>query len=113
VINFFDSYPFLDNIVSALLYFLFMSFQEIIFKGRSVGKFVTGTMAVMEDGAEIEINKSFNRNICRLIPFDGLSFFGNLGWHDSISKTRVVNKKEFEQMKIKNSSIDEIGKSII
>lgn len=30
------------------------------------------------------------RTICRLIPFEAFSFFGNKGWHDSISKTKVV-----------------------
>lgn len=105
-----DINPFLDRILSALLYFLIMSFQEFFFKGRSVGKFITGTIAVTEDGKEMTLNTVLLRNISRIIPFEPLSFFGTLGWHDSISKTRVVNKKEFEQNSAKFNSIDQIGK---
>lgn len=107
--NFLESTPFADNLISALLYFLVMSVQEILFKGQSVGKLITGTLAVMEDGSSIPNDKFFVRSLCRLIPFDALSFFGSLGWHDKFSKTRVVNKKEFEQNKEKFNSIESIG----
>ncbi len=109
VVTFFDENPLLDRILSAFFYFAFMSFQEFIFKGRSIGKFITGTIAVTEDGSQMEIGKLLNRNICRLIPFDALSYFGNTGWHDNISKTRVVNKKEFEQNRMRFNTIDQIG----
>jgi hypothetical protein len=35
------------------------------------------------------------RSLCRLIPFEPFSFLGSdaRGWHDSITKTRVVRKK--------------------
>ncbi|MCY1461177.1 hypothetical protein D9M71_788050 [compost metagenome] len=38
------------------------------------------------------------RTLCRLIPFDALSFLGKSEriWHDSISKTFVVEKKDLE-----------------
>lgn len=109
VVTFFNQNPLFDRILTAIFYFAFMSFQELIFKGRSIGKFITGTIAVTEDGSQMEIGKILNRNICRLIPFDALSYFGNTGWHDSISKTRVVNKKEFDKLQLKKDSIDQIG----
>jgi hypothetical protein len=30
------------------------------------------------------------RTLCRFIPFEVFSFFGEAGWHDSIPKTQVV-----------------------
>lgn len=101
--------PLIDRLISAVLYVLFMVLQEIIFKGRSIGKFLTGSVVVMEDGSQPDVQSYFIRNLCRIIPFDGLSFLGNRGWHDSISKTWVVNKKEFDQNQTKFNSIDQIG----
>lgn len=106
---FFAENPFIDRILSAVMYFLFMSLQEIIFKGRSLGKFLTGTVAVNENGEPMDVQKTFIRNLCRLIPFDGFSFLGTLGWHDKVSKTRVVMKKEFEKHQLDTNSIDQIG----
>ncbi len=112
VLTYLELNPLIDRLISASLYIIFMGMQEILFKGRSVGKFLTGTKVVMMDGSHPEIQTFMIRNLCRIIPFDGLSFLGSVGWHDSIPKTRVVIKKEFEQNKTKFNSIDQIGKSV-
>lgn len=104
-----DANPLVDRLFTAVMYVLFMALQEIIFKGRSVGKFLTGTMVVMEDGSQPEAQNYFLRSLCRAIPFDALSFLGNKGWHDGIPKTRVVSKKEFEMNQSKFNAIDQIG----
>lgn len=101
--------PFIGNIVGIFIYFVFMMVQEAIFKGRSLGKFVTGTQVVMEDGSEPTMNEFFVRSISRCVPFEAFSFFGTTGWHDSWSNTRVVIKKEFEDNQLKFKSIDQIG----
>ncbi len=67
------------------------------FFGRSVGKFITGTVVVDENGVKINLGSALKRSLCRLIPFDGLSFFGSRGWHDSITETYVVEKKALEE----------------
>lgn len=81
--------------------FLFISifyytFTEGIF-GRTLGKFITGTIVVDENGEKPSFGTIFKRSLCRLIPFDGFSFLGTRGWHDSISDTYVVNKKDLEK----------------
>ena len=71
--------------------------------GRSLAKLITGTIVVDENGLKPSLGTIFKRSLCRLIPFDGLSFLGSSarGWHDSISDTYVVNKKALEEeMKI-------------
>src|SRR4051794_30712864 len=50
------------RIVALLLYAIFMFLQEMIFKGRSIGKFITGTKAVNEDGTEMEPKTIFIRS---------------------------------------------------
>lgn len=60
--------------------------------GRTVGKFVTGTMVVTKDGKPIHSGHSFMRSICRIIPFEPFSMFRSCqqGWHDTLVNTKVV-----------------------
>lgn len=73
-----------------LLYFGYHFLFEYFF-GRTPGKFITNTRVTGLNGNKLTIKELLKRNICRLIPFDNLSFlFGTTGWHDSISDTLVV-----------------------
>ena len=62
---------------------------------KTLGKLVTGTMVVNEDGGKPRFGQIISRTLCRLIPFEALSFFGTptRGWHDSIPKTFVVKTR--------------------
>lgn len=81
-------------IVFAFLYYLVTEG----FFGRSIAKFITGTIVVDENGIKPSFGTIFKRSLCRIIPFDGLSFLGSgRGWHDSMSDTYVVNKKELDE----------------
>jgi uncharacterized RDD family membrane protein YckC len=65
----------------------------IVFEGiwaRTPGKFVFGTVVVSESGGKPSIGQVTGRTLCRMIPFEALSFFGARGWHDSIPGTYVV-----------------------
>ncbi|PLX09679.1 MAG: hypothetical protein C0596_01270 [Marinilabiliales bacterium] len=67
--------------------------------GRSVAKYITATKVVTYDGNKPPMYSVFVRSICRFIPFEAFSFFGSdvNGWHDVISKTRVIDiKKSYE-----------------
>lgn len=89
----------LSDLEGQLVFLAFSVFYYSLFEGffgRSFGKFVTGTIVVDENGEKPSFGTIFKRSLCRLIPFDGLSFFGSRGWHDSISDTYVVNKKDLE-----------------
>jgi uncharacterized RDD family membrane protein YckC len=59
--------------------------------GRTIGKLITRTRVVMADGSKLTTKAILLRTLCRLIPFDAFSFLGgDPGWHDTLSKTRVV-----------------------
>lgn len=62
--------------------------------GVTLGKLVTGTRVVMEDGSPPGFGRILLRTLCRFIPFEPFSFLGGrgrpVGFHDSISKTRVI-----------------------
>ena len=62
------------------------------FWGRTIGKLITGTRVVSEDGGPASFGQVVGRTFARMIPFEPFSFFGSTasGWHDSLSHTRVV-----------------------
>jgi uncharacterized RDD family membrane protein YckC len=82
--------PIFSILLNLILYGCFMMVQELLFQGRSVGKFLTGTKVVDESGFTPPTSVLIARNLCRAIPFNALSFLGARGWHDSISGTYVV-----------------------
>lgn len=85
------------NLIGIGILIIYYTLTEGIF-GRSIGKFITGTIVVDENGEKINFGTAFKRSLCRLIPFDIFSFLGSgRGWHDSIADTYVVEKKSLEE----------------
>ena len=77
-------------------YALFMGLLEFAMKGKSIGKLLSGTRAVKEDGTHLELKDALLRGLCRLIPFNIFSALGNTcyPWHDSLSKTYVIDEQQ-------------------
>ncbi|SMP16349.1 RDD family protein [Chryseobacterium profundimaris] len=98
-----------DILITGILYFLYTFLLEYITKGRTIGKYITGSKVITTDGQIPTTYEFFIRNISRLVPFDIISFLGENGWHDSWSDTRVVNIKNYEAEKQAKSEIESIG----
>jgi len=118
---FMGSYAFVNwtqnvsTLESYLIFFCVMFPYYTLFetlKSRTVAKYITKTMVVMEDGSKPSAEIIMKRTLCRLIPFDGFSYLGHSvrGWHDTIPDVYVVKKEEFERKKEMHYSFDEIGK---
>jgi uncharacterized RDD family membrane protein YckC len=75
-----------------LIFFIYYGVFEGIWS-RTPGKLVFGTRVITDAGNEPAIGHVVKRTLCRFIPFEAFSFFGEKGWHDSISKTRVVRTR--------------------
>jgi uncharacterized RDD family membrane protein YckC len=77
--------------------------------GQSIGKLVTGTVVVKENGQKPEFSQIIGRSLCRCIPFEPFSFLGesHSGWHDSITKTKVVKKSALIQNVKESELLDE------
>lgn len=106
-----NMHPLLDRLVTLTAYLLVMFLTETISKGRSLGKWITGTKVIMIDGTSPTITNYFLRNIIRGIPFvDQLSFLADKsGLHDTWSQTRVIVKKNYEaELQLKND-INSLG----
>lgn len=80
---------FVAGLMVSLAYFVIM---EALFQ-RTLAKFVTGTRVVTASGARPTWRQIVGRSLARYIPFEAFSFLSGkqpVGWHDSISGTRVI-----------------------
>lgn len=82
------------GMLAMLLYYIPM---EGLF-GFTVGKLITGTRVVNEQGGRPTFGQIVGRTFARFIPFEPFSVLfssdGNArGWHDSLARTWVVRKR--------------------
>jgi uncharacterized RDD family membrane protein YckC len=82
---------FLGYIIGIFNYVIYYTLLEKLFKGKTIGKFITKTQAIRTDGSELTFKDALLRSLCRLVPFEALSGFGVL-WHDSWTNTMVIKK---------------------
>lgn len=63
--------------------------------GKTLGKLITGTRAVMDDGSRLTPSKAFLRYLVRLVPFEAFSALGSPSypWHDRWTKTIVIDER--------------------
>ena len=63
--------------------------------GRTVAKYITRTKVVTDKGGKPDFQSILVRSMCRFIPFEAFSFLGDgaAGWHDTISKTTVIEEE--------------------
>lgn len=81
-------------LIAILNHLVYYTICEKAFKGYTLGKLITGTRAIREDGQELTFKDAFLRSLIRLIPFEALSiWFGNGLWHDAWTKTKVIKSR--------------------
>lgn len=91
-----DEESFSNSIYTYVSFYVLMILYYAIFEsltGKTLGKVVTKTKTIDSDTNEKPtFSIAFVRTLCRFIPFDSISFlfYDGGGWHDRISKTRVV-----------------------
>lgn len=99
-----------DRLVSTAILLIFYMILEGLTQ-RTIGKLITKTKVVLENGKKPPLETIIIRSLCRAIPFNAFSFLGssNRGWHDSISKTFVVDTQKFEEHKKAHQDFLQIG----
>lgn len=92
-----------------ILIIYYLVFESLT--GRTLGKYITNTKILTHDGQKPEMDKILYRTLSRLIPFEAFSFLGEegKGWHDTISKTVVVDLHKYNIETEMANSINEIG----
>jgi uncharacterized RDD family membrane protein YckC len=68
---------------------------ESITGGKTIGKYITGTRAVNEDGTRISPKTALFRSLSRIVPFEAFSALGSPchPWHDRWTNTFVVDER--------------------
>ncbi|SDJ32475.1 RDD family protein [Chryseobacterium jejuense] len=79
-------------IIIVLIRLIFYPVFEFYF-GSTPAKFLTESRVVDKHNNQPGLKTIFKRSLYRSIPFDGLSFFGKNGWHDSLSETYVIKEE--------------------
>jgi uncharacterized RDD family membrane protein YckC len=80
--------------ISRVNYAIYYSICEKLFKGYTIGKLITGTRAIRQDGGELTLKNAIHRSFSRFLPFEFLSGFGEQPWHDSWTKTTVIKARQ-------------------
>ncbi len=96
---------FIGITVAFIYFFLWEYFSD----GRTLGKYITGTKVISTDGKKPTGKQILSRSLYRIIPFEALTFFGENGWHDGLTDTRVINCKNYEAERQAKSEIDNLG----
>lgn len=83
----------LSMFVGYLNYIIYYTICEKLFKGYTLGKLITGTRAIRQDGKELTFKNALLRSLCRCVPFEVFSGFSTLTWHDSWTDTMVIKTR--------------------
>lgn len=80
-------------LVGILNYIVYYTICEKLFRGYTLGKLITGTRAIRQDGNELTFKDALLRSLSRLVPFEVFSGFNTLTWHDSWTDTMVIKAR--------------------
>jgi len=93
-----------DQLLISFFYGLYMSVMESVLKGKTIGKFITGTRAVKHNGFAVNGQTAFVRGLIRMIPFpfeqisaftfsfEPLKLLPPYPWHDRWSGSIVIDE---------------------
>ena len=80
-------------LVGYLNYVIYYTICEKLFRGYTLGKLITGTRAIRQDGNELTFKDALLRSLSRCVPFEVFSGFNTLTWHDSWTDTMVIKSR--------------------
>lgn len=81
-------------LIAVLNHVVYFTICEKSFRGHTVGKLITGTRVIREDGEELRFKDALLRSLCRLVPFEAFSAWSERGlWHDVWTKTKVIQTR--------------------
>ena len=83
----------LSYIIGIFNYLIYYTFCEKVFRGYTLGKLISGTRAVRQDGEELTFKDTILRSLVRLVPFEPFSALGRKPWHDAWTNTMVVKSR--------------------
>jgi uncharacterized RDD family membrane protein YckC len=79
--------------IAILNWFFYYTICEKAFRGYTLGKLITGTRAIRNDGSELTFKDAMLRSLTRMVPFEPFSALSDRPWHDRWTKTTVVKAR--------------------
>ncbi len=85
--------PWIDRIVTFALRVGLYYIPLEYFTGKTIGKMITRTKVVTQDGEKPELGEIITRNLTRIFAIEIFSFLSEnpIGWHDKAGNTMVVD----------------------
>jgi uncharacterized RDD family membrane protein YckC len=83
----------LNYLVFILNCLTYYTICEKAFRGYTLGKLITGTRAIRNDGDELTFKDALLRSVSRLVPLEVLSGFAQSPLHDVWTKTTVIRSR--------------------
>ena len=83
----------ISYVIGCVNYIIYYTFCEKVFNGKTLGKLITGTKAIREDGTPLTFRDAILRSLSRIVPFEAFSGFGGHPWHDGWTKTLVIKTR--------------------
>ncbi len=80
-------------IIGFFNYNIYYTLCEKLFRGYTLGKLITGTRAIRQDGNELTFRNALLRSLSRMVPFEVFSGFNTLTWHDGWTGTMVIKSR--------------------
>ena len=81
------------QVISVGALFIYYVITEYFWSGKSLGKFITRTKVIMQNGDSPNLKAVLYRAFTRFIPFEFLSLLvDNQTWHDRLSGTIVIEE---------------------
>jgi uncharacterized RDD family membrane protein YckC len=86
------------NILTVVIFITYYTMFEWL-TGKTIGKFLTKTKVIMENGSKISLGIAFLKSALRLIPLIQWTYLGKVcsGFPDSFTNTIVIPDKEVEK----------------
>lgn len=83
----------LGFVIAYINYIIYYTVCEKLFRGYTLGKLITGTRAIRQDGNELTFRNALMRSLSRCVPFEVFSGFSTLAWHDQWTDTMVIKAR--------------------
>jgi uncharacterized RDD family membrane protein YckC len=83
----------LNYILGAFIYVVYYTFCEKVFQGVTLGKLITGTKAIREDGQGLTFKDAILRSLSRVVPLEAFSALWAAPWHDTWTQTMVIKTR--------------------
>lgn len=82
-----------DFVLLHVLYGLYMLVIEGVFKGKTLGKLITGTRVVHQGTTSFSWRDAFRRGCMRMIPLEYVTGCVGSPFHDQWTETRVIKER--------------------